>query len=903
MPCVWFIIAILFFAPQARALEAPGPMNLAEPETLNWALFDDPQGLHDWVKSSWRALAKNQESVERVRAFAFYAQLVLQWSYTWDEKEDLNKTAEAYLKLCLDRGWTEEYLHLYTLFRHPSLTKENASSAEITLYYQDTLQKIQSMGGSRHRYLQTKMRYAQHLETIGELQEGLRLAKETYEAMQTAPDVPALTKLVNLMDIADFFNKTGEFERAKTIWDIAYRELKQSRLRNLTLVQMNVLGHQYFRQHTPEGYEKAATFYEQALKAAEDLHDQTQMAYVYISLSRLAWKQKSHKAGIQFADKSLVVLEREGDSAWIGEAYLQKSRNQLELGLYEDALASVLKAQRNYDPNNLFDQRYVEQIKAEAFKGLKRFDEAFDALKLANEIDTKLTKEQSHSEVSSQLADLGLQVEQAKSKALGRENEQKETELKAARRFKIILIALLVLAVLVIGLMIFSLHEKRLLAISQKRVRAILDHIDEAIVLIKPDLTIEAEYSRYLESLFTSTSEPMKDAHAIRDIIRPFMSNTDDATVMQNSLEACFHENRTVWDLNEGHMLQESQCFISGHLRFFSFHWQPIFDSESRLIRVLLGIRDVTARKTMEAEFAEARQEKTRLFEKVQELLSVDRSQVVQLLDRMAALKQQNDLSRIRFELHGIKGLARTLSLRQLAEAVHEMESALKETKSPINWQPLDALAQGYRHILDEVLVSHESRMPTEAGLAAIVAALLPDLRQRAQALPLEWQGIELDDQISHWDSQEMNTVRELLLHATSNSLDHGYKFPRQRGEAVAPFHLRIHCREDQGLLRLHIQDKGAGINWSALADKARRLQVEHQTQADLTAVLFMEGVTTATQLTTTSGRGVGLSAMKYSLEQRGGHIEIQSQPGAGTEVICTWPRQASRATPHDAAS
>lgn len=903
MPCVWFIIAILFFAPGARALESPGPMNLAEPETLNWALFDDPRALHAYVKSSWRSLADKQDSIERVRAFAFYAQLVLQWSLSWDEKEDLNRIADAYLKLSLDRGWTEEYLHLYTLFRHPSVTKENPSSEEITSYYPETLQKIQSMGGSRHRFLQTKMRYAQHLEAIGKLQDGLRLAKETYEAMQAAADVPALTKLVNLMDIADFFNKTGELERAKTIWDIAYRELKQSKLRNLTLVQMNILGHQSFRQHTPEGYEKAASFYQQALQAAAELHDETQMAYVYISLSRLAWKKGNHEDGIRFAEKSLVVLEREGDAAWIGEAWLQKSRNQLELGRYQDALESVRKAQKSYDPNNLFDQRYVEQIKAEALKGLKRFDEAFDALKLAHEIDTKLTKEQSHAEVSSQLADLGLKVEQAKSEALSRENEQKETELKAAGRFKIILMALLVLAVLVIGLMIFSLHEKKLLAISQKRIRAILDHIDEAIVLIKPDLSIEAEYSRYLESLFAPGSEQLKGAHAIRDIIRPFLSNTDDALVMQNVLEACFHENRTVWDLNEGHMLQDSQKLVNGQLRFFSFHWQPIFDSESRLIRVLLGIRDVTARKTMEADYAAARQEKSRLFENVQELLIVDRSQVVHLLDRVAALKEESDLSRIRFELHGIKGLARTLSLRQLAEGAHDMETALKEATAPINWQPLDTVADSYRHILDEVLVSHGSRLQTEAGLAAIVADLLPDLKQRAHALSLEWQGIELDDQVSRWDAEALDTVRELLLHATSNSLDHGYKFPKERGEAVAPFHLRIQCREHQGVLKFRIQDTGVGINWSAVADKARRLQLSHQTQVDLTAVLFMEGVTTAAQLTATSGRGVGLSAMKYSLEQRGGHIEIHSQPGAGTEVICTWPRSSTYSVPTQTAS
>jgi tetratricopeptide (TPR) repeat protein len=894
VPRVWLIIAILVFSNPARALESPGPPDLDRPETLNWALHDHPLELHTWIKSAYRALDRQKHSVQRVRAFAYYAQLVFYRNMSWDETESMQDVAEEALKISLDRGWIEEYLHLYTLFREPQNGQERASPEDRTKFYQDTLALIRKLGGSPYILQKMKMEYAQHLESIGQLQEGLRIAKETYEAVQNDPTIPPLPKLVNLMNMADFFNKTGEFDRAKTIWDITYRELSRSRLRSLTIATMNTIGHQYFRQHTAASYEKAAAFYQQALVAAQALNDESQVAYIHVSLSRLAWKRKDSQEGIRQAEKSLAILERLDDRPWIGEAWLQKSRNQLELGHYQDALNSAIKAQQHYDPNNLFDQRYVEQIKAEAFKGLKRYDEAFAALKLAYEIDSKLAKEQSHAEVSSQLADLGLKVEQAKSEALTRENDQKERELEAAQRFKIILLILLVLAVLVIGLMIFSLHEKKLLTISQKKIRAILDHIDEAIVLIKPDLTIESEYSRFLESLFESAPQSLTGAHAIHDVIRHFLENADDATIMANALQACFHEDGTVWELNEGHLLQESQRLMQGQLRYFSFHWQAIFDRESRLVRVILGIRDVTSRKRMEAEFAAERQEKFGLFERVHELLSVSRQQVVTILDRLLLLQADDNISRVRFELHGIKGLCRTLRLRGLAEAIHNMESALPQARA-VDWQMLHTVINSYRHILDEILTTHEANSLIESGLAAIMSSLLPDLKARAEENKLSWRSIELDDRIKDWGASEYEIIRELLLHATSNSLDHGYKFPRQRGEPVQAFHLRISCAEQEGFFKLHVQDAGAGINWTALAEKAQRLQLSWQNQDELAAVLFMEGVSTAEQLTATSGRGVGLSAMKYHLEKLGGHIEIHSSPGSGTEVICTWPRTGQK--------
>ena len=47
--------------------------------------------------------------------------------------------------------------------------------------------------------------------------------------------------------------------------------------------------------------------------------------------------------------------------------------------------------------------------------------------------------------------------------------------------------------------------------------------------------------------------------------------------------------------------------------------------------------------------------------------------------------------------------------------------------------------------------------------------------------------------------------------------------------------------------------------------------------------LLFMEGVSTRQQVSETSGRGVGLSAVKHACEAEGGSVEVITIAGRGT--------------------
>jgi chemotaxis protein histidine kinase CheA len=54
-------------------------------------------------------------------------------------------------------------------------------------------------------------------------------------------------------------------------------------------------------------------------------------------------------------------------------------------------------------------------------------------------------------------------------------------------------------------------------------------------------------------------------------------------------------------------------------------------------------------------------------------------------------------------------------------------------------------------------------------------------------------------------------------------------------------------------------------------------------TQDDLIRAMFVSGLTTKGEITTTSGRGVGLSAVGQQVDDLGGRISIISKPNQGT--------------------
>jgi len=142
-------------------------------------------------------------------------------------------------------------------------------------------------------------------------------------------------------------------------------------------------------------------------------------------------------------------------------------------------------------------------------------------------------------------------------------------------------------------------------------------------------------------------------------------------------------------------------------------------------------------------------------------------------------------------------------------------------------------------------------------------------------------------------DPKPMQALWASLVHVVRNCVDHGLETPAARAAAGKPEHGRITLRAQEyeaGRLWLDLSDDGTGIDWDAVKRKAVDLCLPAETEADLPEALFQPGFSTRDEVSTSSGRGVGTSAVRQELQNLGGSVEVFSRPGHGTLFRCVIP-------------
>jgi len=110
-------------------------------------------------------------------------------------------------------------------------------------------------------------------------------------------------------------------------------------------------------------------------------------------------------------------------------------------------------------------------------------------------------------------------------------------------------------------------------------------------------------------------------------------------------------------------------------------------------------------------------------------------------------------------------------------------------------------------------------------------------------------------------DKPVCDTLADPLMHLVRNAVDHGIE---------TTGHVRIGATTDENKTRITVADDGRGIDPSILEK------------------VFEPGFSTAPEITTISGRGVGLDVVKSAIEQLGGSVNVSSEPGKGStfEII-----------------
>jgi len=127
------------------------------------------------------------------------------------------------------------------------------------------------------------------------------------------------------------------------------------------------------------------------------------------------------------------------------------------------------------------------------------------------------------------------------------------------------------------------------------------------------------------------------------------------------------------------------------------------------------------------------------------------------------------------------------------------------------------------------------------------------------------------------------------LIHLFRNSVDHGIETPERRIELDKDEIGTISCtfNNDNNKLQIIISDDGAGINVDKIkAQISDKTDITTLKDEEVYMYIFKDSLSTKDEVTQTSGRGVGMSAVKSELEKLNGTVKIQSELNIGTTFV-----------------
>lgn len=313
---------------------------------------------------------------------------------------------------------------------------------------------------------------------------------------------------------------------------------------------------------------------------------------------------------------------------------------------------------------------------------------------------------------------------------------------------------------------------------------------------------------------------------------------------------------------------------------------------------------------------------------------------------------EQIDVNELFRYYHTIKGGTASYGLRKVAEQTHQIEAELEEVRTGHLTLSNDLTTVmktdtvKLRKALDDVLtslgnlISKEDQEQTESiykvkssKIAKIQEQLLSSLPEDMQdhinqviaqlrkqpigpmiqkyAAAAEGLGEKLNKPIEIQSSgkslevsyDRLENVFGSLVHLVRNCVDHGLEEPETRIMLGKPEQGKIKIealKGESGSLKLVISDDGGGIDAEVIKNVALKKGLIDESVAstmveeEAVKLILAPGFSTKEEVTDVSGRGVGMDAVKFSVEELGGNIHIDTELDVGTTFTITIPDSES---------
>ncbi|TCP12620.1 two-component system chemotaxis sensor kinase CheA [Crenobacter luteus] len=230
----------------------------------------------------------------------------------------------------------------------------------------------------------------------------------------------------------------------------------------------------------------------------------------------------------------------------------------------------------------------------------------------------------------------------------------------------------------------------------------------------------------------------------------------------------------------------------------------------------------------------------------------------------------KNRLTTLRTEI--LQGNTDQNTLRSLDEAIGQLDLLVGDLQNAVmktRMQPVGRLFQKYPRLARDLA------------------------RQLGKEVELVISGEETE-----LDKTMIEDLNDPLVHLVRNAVDHGIELPADRVAAGKKPQALVQLTAEQvgDHILIEITDDGRGMNADALRRKAiEKGLIDAETANSLDEkqclqLIFLPGFSTKDQISSVSGRGVGMDVVRTNIQKLNGRIDINSIPGEGTRISISLP-------------
>lgn len=466
----------------------------------------------------------------------------------------------------------------------------------------------------------------------------------------------------------------------------------------------------------------------------------------------------------------------------------------------------------------------------------------------------------------------------------------------------------------VIGLEKIVLERTKQLDRRNRDMRLVLDNVSQGLLTILPSGEISPEFSIVLTRWFG-------EIHMRENLIDLFRrTNPTLAQWLELGLEA-IRDNIMPMEL----CLEQLPNTIIIIDRTIRIEYTPIFH-QGKLDRLLVTFSDITIQLQQERLEQEQREFVTLVTKAHEDRVGFTGffSEANDIMERLSGPLKEENLKDIQRLVHTLKGNSGFFGLESIAHLCHELEDCMQETqrvpspheRMPLldRWQTLykslSSFLENQSHTIEvedeeyyRLLMDIELDVGKEALMQRLQSWKLEPVQERLETLASQARQLGLalgkGDLQVHIDAQDITLLPSRwrgfwssFVHVVRNAVDHGLEHPDERLHQGKSKHgtLTLSAQRVGHEFCVSLQDDGRGINWEMITKRARSMGIDVDEYMDISDLLFVDGVSSRDEVSETSGRGVGMAAVRQECDRLNGQIMVDTEQGVGTTLLFIFP-------------